>query len=356
MRTRKWNLLVIGATIGMLLLIASITIFVDPFFHYHAGQSFLEYPLKDERYQNDGIARNYEYDSIIAGTSMCQNFLCSEFDELWGAKTVKLTTSGATYHESNANIRRALSYNEDVNYVVCSLDGNKLNYEPYEDDYEGYPEYLYDINPFNDVNYLLNKDIIPKTLAVLNYTRAGNITTNMDEYSSWGRYKVFGKDSVLSTFTLVEEREEELFLSEEDIQRIRTNVTENFLQTARMYPDTTFYLFFPPYSVCYWEALVRTKQLGVQIEAQKIAVEVLLTADNIQVYDFSHRTDITGNLENYTDTLHYGDWINSDILKMIRYEENRLLKENFNTYYDELKILYETYDYSLYRLEEKKDE
>lgn len=348
-KSKKWNLLVLGGLIGALVLLAGITILIDPFLHYHAGLPFLEYPLKDERYQNDGIARHYKYDSIITGTSMCQNFKCSEFDTLWEARSVKLTNSGASYHESNANIRRALGYNPDVKYVVCSLDGNRLNYPADQDEYEGYPEYLYDANPFNDVKYLLNKDVIPKTLAVLNYTRAGNQTTSMDEYGRWGAYKTYGKDSVLATFTLVEEAEEEWQLEEADILQIQENVTENFVKTAQMYPDTTFYLFFPPYSICYWEALYRTKQLDAGIEAQKIGVKLLLEQDNIQVYDFSSRIDITGNLDHYTDTLHYGEWINSQILQMMQRGEGRLTGDNYEAYYDELLTLYEEYDYTLYR-------
>lgn len=349
MKSKKWNLLVIGTTMGILLILAGVTMFVDPFLHYHGGLSFLEYPLKDERYQNDGIARHYEYDSIITGTSMCQNFKCSEFNALWGAQSVKLTNSGATYHESNANIRRALSHNPDVKYVLCSLDANRLNYEAFQDEYDGYPVYLYDENPFNDVNYLLNKEVIPKTLAVLNYTRAGNQTTDRDEYGSWGQYKTYGRDVVLSSFVPAEEREDVLKLGAEDLQRIRENITENFLKTAEMYPDITFYLFFPPYSVCYWEALVRTGQLDATIEAQKAGVELLLSAENICLYDFSDRTDITGDLDNYTDSLHYGPWISSEILQMIRKDEGRLTLENFEAYYDSVRKVYEEYDYTLYK-------
>ncbi len=349
MKAGKWNGIVIGTTGLILLLLAGITIFVDPFLHYHKGQAFLEYPLKDERYQNDGIARHYEYDSIITGTSMCQNFKCSEFDQLWSANSVKLTSSGATYHESNENIRRALSYKEQVNYVVCSLDGNRLNYDAFEDEYEGMPEYLYDNNPFNDVKYVLNKEVIPKTIAVLNYTRAGEQTISMDDYGSWNRYKTFGKESVLSSFVLVEEAEEESALSAEDIQRITENISENFLKTAQMHPETTFYLFFPPYSICYWEALNRTKQLDMQIDAQIIGTELLLSAENIKVFDFSDRTDITGNLDNYTDTLHYGEWINSEILQRMKNGEGELTTENYKTYFENLKVLYKEFDYNEYK-------
>lgn len=341
--------MVIGCSTAVLALLAGITIFVDPFFHYHGGQDFLEYPLKDERYQNDGIARHYDYDSIITGTSMCQNFKCSEFDELWEANAIKIANSGASYHESSENIGRAFLHNDGIKYVLCSLDGSRLNYPASQDQYDGYPIYLYDNNPFNDVNYVLNKEVVPKTIAVLSYTRSGQKTTTMDEYGSWNQYATFGRESVLASFDLIDEREEEWELTEADIQQIRENVSDNFVRLAEMHPDTTFYFFFPPYSICYWEALVRTKQLNAQLDAQKLGAELLLEVENIQVYDFSDRIDITGDLDNYTDTMHYGDWINSEMLQMIAAGEGRVTSDNYVEYYNSLGKLYSEYDYAQYR-------
>lgn len=349
MSAKKWNALVICCSAAALVLLAAATAFIDPFFHYRAGQDFLEYPLKDERYQNDGIARYYEYDSIITGTSMCQNFRCSEFDQLWDGASIKIAASGASYHESCETIRRALSYNGSVRNVLCSLDGNRLNYPADGNEYDDYPTYLYDSNPFNDIKYLLNKEVLPKTIAVLNYTRSGQKTTAMDEYGRWSQYMSFGRESVLASFSLLDEREEELRLSEADREQIRANVTDNFVSLAALYPETTFYLFFPPYSICYWEAMVRTKQLHAQLEAQRMGVGLLLAAENIQVYDFAYRSDIAENLDNYTDTLHYGEWINSEILQMMSRGEGRLTSENLTEYYDRIEKLYEEYDYTQYR-------
>lgn len=349
MKAKTWNLLVTGCTLVFLMCWTGITMLIDPFLHYHKELDFLEYPLKDERYQNDGIARYYDYDSIITGTSMCQNFKCSEFNELWEAQAIKIANSGASYHESSENIRRAFSHNADVVNVLCSMDGSRLNAPAFQNEYEGYPVYLYDSNPFNDVNYLLNKEVMPKTIAVLNYTRSGQKTPTMDEYQNWSVYKSFGKDSVLASFDLLDEMEEECVLTETDIQQIEENVRINFLELAEDYPDTTFYFFFPPYSICYWEALVRTKQLNSQLEAQKIGAEILFSAENVQVYDFSYRIDIIENLDNYTDSIHYGEWINSEILYMINAGEGLLTNENLEEYYDSVRKLYSDYDYTLYR-------
>lgn len=350
MKARNWIVFVISGFCGCILLLSTATVIIDPFFHYHGPLSFLEYPCIYERYQNDGLARHMEYDAIITGTSMTQNFKCSEFDEFWETNSIKLSYSGASFHEINANLRRAFSYNPNVRYVLTSLDGNLLNYPADKDTYSGYPEYFFDNNPFNDVNYLLNKEIVPKTIAVVNYTRAGNRTLDRDEYSRWNQYKTFGYEAVINSFELIALGETEYKLSDEERIQITDNITDNYIQTALDNPDVEFYLFYPPYSVCYWEALQRSKQLQKQIDVQRLATELLLEVDNIHVYDFNSQTEITGDLNNYCDTLHYGEWINSEILKQIFAGESELTKDNYERYYKELQELYENYDYSLYKL------
>lgn len=347
MKSKTWNSWVLGSTLAILVIIAAITILIDPFLHYHKPLSFLEYPLKDERYINDGISRNYEYQAMITGTSMCQNFKTSEFEELWKVPAIKIAYSGASYHELNANIERALSYNPDLKYILCSLDGTKLNSPSDFDEYSGYPDYLYDRNPFNDVSYLLNKDVVPKTVAVLNYTRAGEKTPTFDMYGSWSQYKSFGKETVQSSYTRLNPKEEELVLSEEDIAQIKENIEKNYLATAKENEEVEFYFFFPPYSICYWDALYRTKQLGAQLRAQELAVELLLSADNVHVFAFDDCVEITGDLDNYTDTLHYGDWINSYIIQNIYEGNGELKKDNYQTYFEQIEMIYSKYDYSV---------
>ena len=195
MKAKPWNFLVIGATVLILALLAAATAVIDPFLHYHNPLPFLEYPLRDDRYENDGMARHYSYDSVLTGTSMSMNFKCSEFDALWDAQSLKIAYSGATFHELGENLRRCYSYRPKLRYVVCSLDGSRLNAPADGDAYTGYPVYLYDNNPWNDVYYLLNKEVVPKTLAVINYTRAGEKTPDRDLYGNWAQYKSFGRDA-----------------------------------------------------------------------------------------------------------------------------------------------------------------
>lgn len=340
MKEKKWNMIVLGGTFGILFMVALVTFLIDPYLHYRKPDGKLEYPLKDERYINDGIARNYEYEAMITGTSMAQNFKASQMERLWQVPTIKTAYSGASFHELNASIRRAISYNPDLKYVLCSLDGSRINYDAYTDSYDGYPEYLYDENPFNDVGYLLNKEVIPKTIAVVNYTKAGNKTTTMDAYGTWSQYKVYGKEAVEATVVPRQAAAENVSFTVEDENRVRENVTQNYLQTALENPQVTFYFYLPPYSSYYWDDLVKTGKLEAQLKAEELAVELLTEASNVHVYGFANREEITKNPDNYMDVLHYGDWINEEIMNAIYRGDGELTKETYKEYFQAVRELY----------------
>ena len=103
--------------------------------------------------------------------------------------------------------------------------------------------------------------------------------------------------------------------------------------------------FIPPYSAAYWYGMVKTKQLSYTIEAYKLAVSRLLTEGNIKVYDFSDKVDITTDLDNYMDTLHYGEWVNSMMLQWMHEGEGLLTPENYEAHLDNVKEIYENYNY-----------
>lgn len=105
----RWSVFTLLLTIAVLAIFASFTIYIDPLFHYHGPLGQFEYPLNDERYQNDGITRNFEYNGIITGTSMAQNFKTSEAEALFGVPFIKVTFAGGSYKEINNNLKRGFS-------------------------------------------------------------------------------------------------------------------------------------------------------------------------------------------------------------------------------------------------------
>ena len=56
----RWLWFTMGAVLAMLVMLGGLVVCVDPFFHYHKPLGQLAYPIDSERYQNDGISRNFK--------------------------------------------------------------------------------------------------------------------------------------------------------------------------------------------------------------------------------------------------------------------------------------------------------
>ena len=340
------------------LAVMALTVFiVDPFFHYRAPNPNLYYRLYDQRSQNDGITRHFSYDSIITGTSMAENFKASRFDEAMNTRSIKVCYSGATYKELNDNLKVSYESGHDIKYVFRTLDYSLLyrDKDALREDMGEYPYHLTDSNPFNDVKYLINRDVlINYTLPVIYHAIKGDAGgyTNFDDYSYTDAENVYGKEYVLASVQGFDEAEEVISPTDEEISLLVDNMEQNVVSLARSHPETTFIYFFPPYSMAYWGSLRHEGTLDHMLEGKKKAIECMLECDNIHIYSFSTHTDITGNLDNYRDPGHYRASINDLIMDIMTQAEvsgepvyDRICKENYIQYLDDEKELFHNYDY-----------
>lgn len=345
MNNKKWSVGFLTLTLVLLVSAAILTGTVDPFFHYHAPLEELEYPLTLQRYQNDGIVKNFSYDALITGTSLTENFKSSEFDSLFGTNSVKVCYSGGTYEEITTNLQTALEANPNIRYVLYGLDewnlygGKDLILADGE-----YPTYLYDDNPANDVQYLLNKEILfTNTLEVLDYTRKGGKTTTFDAYSSW-EYPS-GKEAVLSGYTRPPKSDTVTSFTDGMAHTMRENLQQNILALAKAHPDIQFLFFFPPYSILNWDLHVQEGLLDMHIDAMTLASELLLQAENVRLYSFYDDYALCTDFDNYRDVVHYHSGINSLLLQRMYNDEFRLTKDNYRQHWEEVRAFYSSYDY-----------
>lgn len=342
---KKWFMKCILTLAAALGFVALVTIVVDPYFHYHKPLSFLSYRLYEERYTNDGISRHFDYDAIITGTSMAQNFKVSEMNELFNTNAVKETFSGAGYQEISENLDRALSRNENLDTILLALDYNGLLRSYDWKQYDQYPTYLYDNNPINDVSYLFNKSILYHgVLSNLTMTLTGTPSTTMDEYSSW--QKDSGLECILYSYDRENVRPEPSpEFGAEELDIVTQTITTNVTQLADKYPDTTFYIFYPPYSICYWDALNIKGTLMRQTQAEQAATELLLECPNIKLYNFFDQYDVVCNPDYYCDDGHYSAEINSRILEWMSNDIGLITKENYLDKLEQERNFYLNFDY-----------
>lgn len=347
--SKKWvfGFLILLALI--LLVFGAPTVIIDPFFHYHKPLPSLAYQINNERYQNNGIVKNFDYDAIITGTSMTQNFKTSEFDSLFNVTSVKVPFSGATYKEINDNLAVAASHNPEIRIIVRGLDYHRLldtaDALRYEKD--SYPWYLYDENPFNDVSYVFNKSVLcENTRKVISNTKNGNTTTDFDTYANWMADYTFGKGAIEEIYARPADMSDTILqMTEQDFANIQENFSRNVTDLAEANPQTEFYLFFTPYSIYYWDSLYRNGTLSRQLAAEKYAIELMLPYDNIHLFSFFTEYDMICNADNYKDTMHYSEDINSQILVWMHEGIHELTPNNYESYCEEMNAFYTNYDY-----------
>ena len=350
--TKKWLVGMFSILLVLLVAQALVIAVVDPYFHYHKPLKNLYYELNNERSQNDGIIRHFNYDAMIIGTSMAENYKTSELDELFGVNSIKVPFAGGTYKELNDNIAKAIKYNPDLKLVVRPLDYAYLmdDKDRIRNDLGSYPDYLYDNNPFNDVKYFFNKDILFSIcFPMLEDAKAGKEggITSFDDYANWmnDADTKFGAKVVFGERTEYKEPQEIQPFVDEVKQMVADNINQNVVELAKANPEVEFYYYLTPYSIAWWGS---QKELGTVdrfISAEEYAISLMLECDNIHLYSFNTEFDMTCNLDNYSDECHHGDWINSQILGWLYSGTDELTKDNYKEYIQMEREFYNSYDY-----------
>ncbi len=310
----KYRRLLIGLValvVAVLAAVAALVVFVDPFFHYHRPLPGFPYIVDNQLSQNPGMASNMDYNGCIIGSSMTVNFDTDDFRELLGYDTLKLSYSGA-YPKDDYNIL-SIVFDEstvarqtrDMGAVFFAMDIPTMTADTEETKYP-LPEHLYDDNTFNDVNYVLNKDVLFQY--ILRPLVQGKGSDLSEIYASWWTPDYYNIQWVMHTYE--EPPKSDKIITESDvIPATKANLEKNILPFVKEHPETTFYFFFPPYSILYWHNLQQENFYDAAFAQYLFVAEELLKYDNVRLFYFQTMPEVT-DLNNYADYSHYKPEIN----------------------------------------------
>lgn len=288
-----------------LLAVIGLVVVVDPFFQYHKPVKGLYYTIDNQLSQNPGMAKNFDYDSVILGSSMTVNFDTDLFARTLGRNTLKLSYNGAYPKDIDEIMKIVKDSPNEVKEVFLGVDIYTYKTTPGITAYP-LPSYLYDNNPLNDVSYWFNKDVL------INYIVAPQLkreSTPLNQtYWSWV-YMPQGKGTVVAGYSAPTEYEE---MQAEDIytENIGNNLEECIIPYIESMPDTEFTIFFPPYSILYWNTRMADGSLAAELSGEKQIIETLLAYPNVRIFYFQNDFDYITNLDNYCDYTHYGHGMN----------------------------------------------
>ena len=317
LRTRKrWAIFTLTAAILLLSLCALTVYLVDPFEHYRESAIL---PLYDqESYNNPSIAKNYDYNAVILGTSMVEMSHPSVIDECFGVSSVKLPMRGSHTAQMGWQLAHVLDTHE-LKLAILAVDAYSLMGPP--DDMEEIYDYLWNDSALDDVGYLLNLDVllvrVPRMLRNLGKSTA----TKRDDMYQWTDV-TFSAQSVFDSFSFQPQRE----MTDPDyrLERSTENIRRHIETYVAAHPETTFKIYMPPYSVAYWYVMTRGGLSEQQYRSRARVCELLLDYPNVEIYDYSSRLEWITDLDNYFDYSHHSGAISDAIMRAMAAGENRV--------------------------------
>ena len=308
---RRWAALTFALTALILFAIAAAVFLVDPFEVYRRATRFIP-PVESgtQSYSNAGIAKHYEYDSVVIGSSMTENFVPSRLNGLMGGRFVKLCVNGGSPYNHRQMLEMAFRTHE-IRTVLYCIDVDALTYFYKQPKFE-MPDYLYDENPFNDVRYWFNSSVLTNYVPACLRTWGQSDPALVDTMYSWGDLYPYGAEYALRGVTIKGGKVKQKAAPEPYVlsQQAMLNVEHNYMPFIEAHPETRFVFFFPPYSLVRWYQFYRSRDLDLHLSQAPAVAARLLSCPNAEIYDFRARTEWILDLDRYIDAYHYGPEVN----------------------------------------------
>lgn len=340
---KRW--LVIFCVVLLLSLgcMAAVVIIVDPFFQYHKPLEGFPYRIDNQLTQNPGIAMNFEYDSVLLGSSMITNFDTAGIDDYFGTDTVKLTYNAARPLDQDTILKIIEEHHGELNKVFLAID---IPTYARAVDERAYPlqEYLYDDNLLNDVKYWWNKDVLLKYI-VIPLLKGGEADDFHNLYNTAYDPQWYNQENVLRDYA------PPLGIAGNP-ENVKSNMEQHIIPYIESHPDTEYYIFFPPYSILFWHSALLEDRMEEYLDRYILITEMLLEYENVRVFFFAGCGEIICNLNNYIDYSHYSRDVALCMTRCMAEGKEEITKENYQEKIRALDKLAREVDYGQWGLQD----
>ena len=290
-------------------------------------------------YVSGGLVKNYDYDTLIIGSSMVQNFHMDTFREELGAKPLNIGISSIRPAETLQILHTAYEIQKaDTFFINIDLpsfqgktDENRLLQHLMKDDV------------LSKLRYLLSYEVwfryLPVDVALVLADKVGiqlpdeyMSKRSIENYNNWNAdYPVWGEEFVIKNYLAGK-----YAVSQADSTELLQNLTSNidtFFEECDFEKGEHIF-FFPPYSSLFWGEYQKRGQFEIFLQAKQYFIEKALQ-HNVTVYDFQC-AEFTTDLSNYRDTSHYMEHINDWMVECFANSEYVVTRENAKAFEQKL--------------------
>ena len=337
--TKQWFLRTLAIVLAVLALCAAVNIAADPFFYYRWDGDG-EGVFFNERYQSAGVARHAEADTLLLGTSMVSNFRASYVEKIFGGTAAKISIPDGRFEEFSQILDTVYRGKYSPERVIFSLDPNIMVRDESELSNE-LPKYLYDRNPFNDVQYFLSKDTLLYSVFTMR-SKANGDAVSCDDAFTWDADAGFSTNFVLASYTRPEKAGTEKLRSaySENVEKNLSHV----VRWAEEHPETEFIIYIPPYNILYWDKTARNGETDAVFGALQQCFETLLPIENVRLCQFLN-LDIVTDCSYYNDYIHFSGLGAQKVLEAMESGEYDVTEENMVETLRTVRTFQQEYDY-----------
>lgn len=333
----KWLVIFV---VTVMLLPPLITFLFDPFYQYHMPFFNLKASLHDRDNQVVGTIRTFDYDSVLLGSSVAENFDSTFLDKEYNCHTLKvIRASGSVadllYYMDMAHEKQDLQnvfWCMDIFAMTASTDVTLYD--------ASIPRYLHTETVLDDITYLYNKDILFKEipLSVANsFLKRG---TGGNAYN-WAEGKTFNVEQAMKAYQKPDSALPASPISAERSLLIEENVSM-VIEEILSHPDTEYTIIFPPYSLLWWDCGYTNGLANEYFYVLETLLPKLADCENATVYYFQSEKEIVCDLNNYMDMIHYSPTVNQYMLNRMANKENQVTTQNVD---EVLKEMEKTFHY-----------
>mgnify|MGYP000417931761 CR=1 FL=1 len=328
----------------------------DPLQLFHKHLNNKNTLVDNMRQQAAGIINNYEFDSVILGTSMLENTSSLEASKILGGSFINISASGFDFYERSVVLKYLLK-KKKTKTIIYSLDSFSFFQQMNGD--KSYPvhkfNYLYDENYINDFKAYVNTKYLKCILTFSQSKKCIGMVTELDRPNAWYKeqkhevrfggidnwFKAKNNSQIKEAIKKISKTVENIKNGNQiDVSNIRAKVSkskeyvdENILFYIKKYPNTKFILLFPPYSRLSYamEAQYEKDKFIIYKEINKYLANKSDEYENLSLFAWGNNSFVD-KIKNYKDPLHYNHKINSWMLTSIKNNEGLLNSSNINKY------------------------
>ena len=310
----------------------------------------------DQRIQNAGYIKSFDFDSVIIGNSHMENLSHSKTADYLPGKWFNLSMSGSRNNERKIVLEKAFREKE-LKQVLLLLTGD-LQYNPTE----GF-DFLYDRNPFNDIfiylNQMYSECFVKHTINTIFKTSYDDNCfgqkLNIDEHNAWIYYpdhnsrfggiekwaQHYQNGQLIGTYNDVNKYYQYSprplkKLSYSTRKEIENNINDNIVSLVKAHPETVFYCYAQPYFKLLYALDLRDSNgqaIEIYSEFLRVAAKVTSKYPNFKLYGFDNLA-FASDVKNYKDLTHFSREMNYQILEYIKEGEYSLDMNNIDEYID----------------------